>query len=239
MIVARRAGFEPVRPPLGRKKSMEQKYTEAWRKLTLRVEAAFRDNPTDPAALRGRYRALLHFLTDFSLEVGAEPHVYERIIELKLILLDIDRGAVHPVLVPPSKSKPGRRPEIMQIWQARTSVALGVGCLLKSGLDHEAAMDIIEENYGDCNRLVDKRGNIRTSPIKWYEAFEAGNHKNGAAQALYNFLAAKGKELGQTRESIKEQGHRYLTTACELASSLPVDPTFDPDPDWWDEEMSS
>ncbi len=68
---------------------------------------------------------------------GARKDIADQFYALSVMLRDLDRGIVHPMLL--AKKPRGRLDDRSDVWAVRVIAACGVECLIRSGLSRREA----------------------------------------------------------------------------------------------------
>jgi hypothetical protein len=118
---------------------------------------------------RRRYAQILWAMGAYFGKIGYDklPQLGTYIVSLGVALEDLIRGVTDPLFV-----TKGSKRDSMRTWGARLQAALGVECLILSGLSRQTAASNAARDYKALARLT--RGtnrDLKGSLLSWYDRF--------------------------------------------------------------------
>ena len=121
---------------------------------------------------RRRYARILWAMSAYFDKLGHDklPGLGRYIAGLGVALEDLIRGVTDPLFV-----TKGSKRDSMRIWGARLQAALGLECLILSGLSRETAASNAAKDYTALATL--KRGtkrDLKGSLLSWYDGYVEG-----------------------------------------------------------------
>jgi hypothetical protein len=165
---------------------------------------------------RRRYVRMLGDIGDYFVKMGHDklPELGTYIASLGVALEDLIRGVTDPLFV-----TKGSKRDSMRTWGARLQAALGLECLIMSGLPRETAASDTARNYPALARL--KRGSNRSlkgSLLSWYDRYVEGEVP--VPELLENFQIArrKIKAANVSPAEYRKVGARYFAVAVKSAT---------------------
>ena len=180
----------------------------------------FHDPTIDPAVeLRGRYAAALSHVENFLGQTGAAQKVSRKFGGLAIILLDLARGVIHPILRTPHPVS--TRPEDREdIWVLRALAAVGVDCLSRAMAQSKAATEAARK-YPKLSRLLRPGTQLDSCLLNWRSSLKKRTAKNKAAiHAFHDGLAVLAGRQIQQPEHFALIGHHMLASAEQSALSI-------------------
>jgi hypothetical protein len=170
--------------------------------------------------LRGRHVTALALLGKFLRMTGARKDIADQFYALSVMLRDLDRGIVHPMLL--AKKPRGRLDDRSDVWAVRVIAACGVECLIRSGLSRREAGRRAAKEFPALKSLLRTRTTLKTALVGWRDAIIRGPMKDlvarAAAREFRHFVSRWGDQL--TREQFGTLGKAYLKSASDRAAAL-------------------
>jgi hypothetical protein len=137
---------------------------------------------------RERYAAALTVVAQIVTRFVGETYG-DRFFELGSAIVDLNKGAVHPLFVLPKQKG---RPSPSQIWRGRANAALALHALFKCKIKLlDAAKEIVKEFPGIANLESERTsrsvrgGSLERIIIEWRKRFSANRIGNDEAAELF------------------------------------------------------
>jgi hypothetical protein len=138
---------------------------------------------------------------------------------LSTALDDLQRGIVHPMLMP--KKPSGRLADRSDIWRVRVKAGCGVECLMRGGLSRHQAAQRAAKQFPALKNLLRTGTTLKTALLRWRDAVMRGPLNDvvarGAAREFRDFLKRGGHQLD--REKFTALGEKYLKSASDRAAT--------------------
>jgi hypothetical protein len=170
--------------------------------------------------LRGRHVKALASLGKFFRMTGARKDIADQFYALSVMLHDLDRGIVHPMLL--AKKPRGRLDDRSDVWAIRVIAACGVECLICGGLSRREAGRRAAKEFPALKSLLRTGTTLKTALVRWRDAVIRGPLNDivarGAAREFRHFLGTWGDQL--TREQFGTLGKAYLKSASGYTPAL-------------------
>jgi hypothetical protein len=187
------------------------------------LDWAFNSASTEALApfeeLRGRHILALAIVGKFLRTTGARKDIADRFYALSAALNDLQRGIVHPMLMP--KKTTGRLPDRSDIWRVRVNAGCGVECLMRGGLSRDEAAKRAAKGFPALKNLLRTGTTLKTALLRWRDAVMRGPLNDvvarGAAREFRDFLKRIGHQL--SREEFTALGEKYLKSASDRAAT--------------------
>ena len=180
------------------------------------------DPTIDPAVeLRGRYAAALSHVENFLGQTGAAQKVSRKFGGLAIILLDLARGVIHPILRTPHPVS--TRPEDREdIWVLRALAAVGVDCLSRAMAQSKAATEAARK-YPKLSRLLRPGTQLDSCLLNWRSSLKKRTAKNKAAiHAFHDGLAVLAGRQIQQPEHFALIGHHMALCGIHRTGGFPL-----------------
>jgi hypothetical protein len=132
---------------------------------------------------RWQYVHALQAVGQYLEAISAGHDVAEHFLRLGIALCDLECGIVDPVLAPIKGEGPGDRGDHTRAWQARAWIALGMECLLKSGLTRDEAVAAATSRWPGLREILD--GRSPQTLLTWRDRFWNGEVTNSSARKGY------------------------------------------------------
>jgi hypothetical protein len=137
---------------------------------------------------RTRYAAALMVIAGFLARIAGEKYG-SRFFELGSAIADLNDGALHPLLAPPTQKG---RPSPSQTWRGRANAVLAIQALAKCKVKpSDAATEILREFPKIANLASARtRRSVHASSVEkiileWRKRFSAGRIRNDEAVELF------------------------------------------------------
>ena len=169
--------------------------------------------------LRGRHVLALAIVGKFLRTTGAPKNIADQFYTLSAALNDLQRGIVHPMLMP--KKPSGRLADRSDIWRVRVKAGCGVECLMRGGLSRNQAAQRAAKQFPALKNLLRTGTTLKTALLRWRDAVMHGPLNDvvarGAAREFRDFLKRDGHQL--SREKFTALGEKYLKSASDRAAT--------------------
>ena len=145
---------------------------EAMKKLQSDVAEALstiENRKLSAGALRRAHILAIGHMSEFFSRTSASATLVPMLDGLGMMLHDLDRGFVHPMLQ--GKKLVGRSPDAMNVWLSRAYAAAGIQCLILSGMRKNEAVNFAIKKYRFLSRLLRPGANARSSVSSWHDNF--------------------------------------------------------------------
>jgi hypothetical protein len=120
---------------------------------------------------RRRYARILWAIAKIGYD-NKLPQLGIYIASLGVALEDLIRGVTDPLFVTKGSKRKGSKRDSMLKWGARLQAALGVECLILSGLTREKTASTAARDYNELARLLrGKNRDLKGSLLSWYDLF--------------------------------------------------------------------
>jgi hypothetical protein len=183
------------------------------RELVLKLQAVVRSD----ASLRAKYIDTLALVGQYLAKIDAGYDVAKHVTDLAIALSDLDDGIVDPALDPGTKVKgdPSR------VWRGRMWAALGMECLLKSGLTREKATQQAVARWPGLNCLLHGSGSgLRSSLLSWRDRFMNGEIRNSSARMAFKSVYGTLGLVDLVPEACDQRAQVCFSRAMHFADDL-------------------
>ena len=165
---------------------------------------------------RRRYANILWAMGDYFKKIGHDklPQLGTYIASLGVALEDLIKGVTDPLFV-----TKGSKRDSMRTWGARLQAALGLECLIISGLSRKTAASDAARNYKALASL--KRGtnrDLKGSLLSWYDRFIEERVPVPQLLEAFQETRRKIKALSHSPAECRRVGERYFAEAVKSAT---------------------
>jgi hypothetical protein len=181
---------------------------------------AFETNPGErsPKYERARYVHALKAISTFFGQVESRIH-REHFCRLALVLDDLSRGSVDPLLRP-ADTGGTKKHNASWAWCARAHVSVGIFALLKAGLTRKAAAQNAAREFPKIKELAGLNritpSSTETKILSWFDDFSKGARskiKNQQAIAIFTSGRHDIEELPADADRLHSVARRLFARA--------------------------
>jgi hypothetical protein len=165
---------------------------------------------------RRRYGRILRAIAEIGYD-KQQPQLGIYIAGLQVALEDLIRGVTDPLFVTKGPKRKGSKRDSMLTWGARLRAALGLECLILSGLPREKAASHAARHYQALKGL--KRGerrDLKGSLLSWYDRYV--EERVPVPELLEAFQTTR-RELGAAKLSPPEYRRRGKQAFAQAVKS--------------------
>jgi hypothetical protein len=165
---------------------------------------------------RRRYERILWAVADYFTKIGRDklPGLGMHIAGLAIALRDLRMGVTDPLFVTTGSTR-----DSMRTWGARLQAALGLECLIRSGLSREKAASHAARHYQALARLT--RGtsrDLKGSLLSWYDYYVEGRVPVKALQEVFQKTRRKLKAAKLSPAEYQSRGEQAFAAAVKSAT---------------------
>src|SRR5262245_54450379 len=165
---------------------------------------------------RRRYARMLGNIGAYFVKMGHDklPELGTYIASLGVALEDLIEGVTDPLFV-----TKGSKRDSMRTWGFRLQAALGLECLLLSGLPREKAASDVVRNYKALMSLT--RGtnrNLKVSLLSWYDHYVEGRVPVPKLVENFQIARRKIKAANVSPAEYRRWGEKHFELAVKWAS---------------------
>ena len=165
---------------------------------------------------RRRYTDTLFEICKYFSEADHDrhPEVWTYIAGLGVALENLIEGVTDPLFVTKGPSR-----DSMLTWGARLQAAVGLECLIRSGLSREKAASHAARHYPALARLT--RGtnrDLKGSLLSWYDYYVEERVPVPALRRQFQTLRREHKEANRSPAEYRKEGEQALARAVKTAT---------------------
>jgi hypothetical protein len=204
----------------GREEAVREHLMRANKELVERLLSIMNqeDNPELSAIdnQRRRYARILWGMAAYFRAIGHDklPELGTHIASLGVALEGLIRGVTDPLFV-----TKGSKRDPMRTWGARLQAALGLECLIISGLSREKAASHAARHYEALASL--KRGtkrDLKGSLLSWYDRYVEGRVPVPALQEAFQTTRRELKAANLSKAEYLRRGEQAFAQAVQSAT---------------------
>jgi hypothetical protein len=169
---------------------------------------------------RRRYANILEAMGVYFHKIGHDklPELGTYIASLGVALEDLIRGVTDPLFVMKGPKRVGSKRDSMRTWGARLQAALGVECLILSGLSRKTAASEAASYYEALASL--KRGTsrgLKGSLLSWYDRYDEGRVPVPELQQAFQTTRRAIKAAKLLQPEYQRVGKQFFAQAVKSA----------------------
>jgi hypothetical protein len=165
---------------------------------------------------RRRHARILWAMAAYFTKIGRDklPGLGMHIAGLGVALEDLIRGVTDPLFVTEGPTR-----DSMRTWGARLQAALGLECLIRSGLSRKKAASHAAKHYEALARLT--RGtsrDLKGSLLSWYDYYAEGRVPVPELQEVFQETRRELKAANLSPTEYRRQGEQAFAKAVQSAT---------------------